>query len=140
MLIAWPNWPRRISGPCVTTPISFTANRRAAFGRDDGVFDVLDVSDQAHFAHIDLLLALVMKLPPALRVVIGQLLLHLADAQSVGDELVGVEAHLIFARRTAKGIGIDEHPERLFRFFSITQVSSVFRFITSYSGLVLCRV
>jgi hypothetical protein len=35
-------------------------------------------------------------------IVVGELLLHLADAQSVGDELVGIDAHLVLAYRASE--------------------------------------
>ena len=40
--------------------------RRAVLGREHGVLDVVHGLDQADFAHVDLLQAASMKLPPAL--------------------------------------------------------------------------
>ena len=83
------------------------ANRSAIFGCDHGVRDVLNVAHQAHFAHVHLLQALLDKAAAAVGVVVGELLLHLGDAQPIIDELVGVEAHLVLAHRPSEGIGID---------------------------------
>jgi hypothetical protein len=37
-----------------------------------------------------------------INVVVGELLLHLTNAQSVGDELVGIDAHLVLAHRASE--------------------------------------
>ena len=68
----------------------------------------LYVLDQAHFGDVDLLQAGFDKASAGVGVVVGELLLHLADAQSVGDQLVGVHANLIFARRAAEAGHIDD--------------------------------
>ena len=51
---------------------------------------------------VQLLRALFHEAATGVHVVDGQLVLNLADAQAVGDELIGVDAHLIFARRAAE--------------------------------------
>ena len=76
--------------------------RRSVLGREHRVFDVAHVLDQAHFAHIDLLQAGLNEAAAGVGVVVGELLLHLRDAEPVGDQLVGIDAHLILARRTAE--------------------------------------
>ncbi len=48
-----------------------------------------------------------MKLPPALVLLLIELLLHLGDVQAVIDELIGVEAHLIFAGGAAETGHVD---------------------------------
>ena len=89
------------------------ADRRAAFRGDDRVPDVLNVLDQADLAHIDLLLAFLDEAAASIGVVIGELLFDLADAQPVVDELVGIEANLVLARRPAEGIDVHNAGNRL---------------------------
>ena len=48
------------------------------------------------------------KLPPALALLLVSCCSTCADAQSVGDQLVGVHANLIFARRAAEAGNIDD--------------------------------
>ena len=43
-----------------------------------------------------------MKLPPALAVGVGELLLNLCQAQTIGDQFVWVQAYLVFASDTAE--------------------------------------
>ena len=50
-----------------------------------------DVSVEADLADVDLLLALLDEAAAGVGVVVGELLLDLADAEAVGDELVGVD-------------------------------------------------
>ncbi len=84
------------------------AERSAVLGRDHRVFDVLYVLDQAHFLNVDLLQAGFDKASAGIGVVVGELLLHLADAESIGDQLVGVHANLVFARGAAEAGHIDD--------------------------------
>ena len=79
------------------------AQRRAVLRFDDGLFDVADVPDQADGAHVDLLRALLDKTAAGIGVGVGQLLLDLRQAQAVGNQLVGIDADLIFARDAAEG-------------------------------------
>ena len=58
---------------------------------------------QADFAHVDLLQARFHEAAAGVDVVVGELLLHLRQAQTVGDQLIGIDAHLVFARGTAEG-------------------------------------
>ena len=56
--IALPIWPRRIFGPCVTTPMSLMRSA-VPFCVFSTVFSMsADVGDQAHAADVDLLRAL----------------------------------------------------------------------------------
>ena len=70
---------------------------------EDGLFDVLHVGDQAHRPDVDLLRALLDKASAGVRVGVGELLLDLRQAQSVGDQLVGVETNLVLASNAAEG-------------------------------------
>ena len=64
------------------------AQRRAALGHEDGVFDIVHVPDQAHFPDVDLLQAGFDEAAAGIDVVVGELLLHLGEAEPVGDQLV----------------------------------------------------
>ena len=55
------------------------AQRRAVLGREHRVLDVVHVADQAHFAHVDLLQAGFDEAAAGVDVVVGELLLHLAE-------------------------------------------------------------
>ena len=57
----------------------------------------MHVGEEPEGADIHLLHADFDEAAAGIDVVVGELLLDLADAQSVGDELVGVDAHLVFA-------------------------------------------
>ena len=81
-------------------------------GGNNGVANVLNVLNQAHFPNVDLLLARLDETAARICVVIGELLFHLADAQPIRDQLVRVEAHLILARGSAKGIDIHDARNR----------------------------
>ena len=78
------------------------AEGRAVLRFDDGLLDVVDIGEQADGANIDLLLPCLDETAAGVDVVVGQLLLDLADVQSVGDEFIGINADLIFARRAAE--------------------------------------
>ena len=65
------------------------AQRRAILGLDNGVLDVVDVRHQTDCPHVDLLQPFLDKAAAGVGVVVGELLLHLRDAQPVGDQLVG---------------------------------------------------
>ena len=84
------------------------AERRAVLGQNHGVLDIVNVPNQTHFPNIDLLQAGFDKAAAPIGVVVGELLLHLADAESVGDQLVGVDANLVFARGSAEAGDIDD--------------------------------
>ena len=48
-----------------------------------------------------------MKLPPPFTLLLAELLLHLGDAQPVGDQLVGIQANLVFTRRASEAGHVD---------------------------------
>ena len=73
----------------------------------------LHVSDQAHFANIDLLQPGFDEAAACVGVVVGELLFHLGDAEAVGDQFVGIEAHLILARGAAEARNVDDVRNRL---------------------------
>ena len=85
----------------------FYAERSAVLGGDDCVFDVLDVRDQSHFPDIDLLQAGFDKAAARIRIVVCELLLDLGETEAVGDQLVGIDADLIFAGGPAEARNID---------------------------------
>jgi hypothetical protein len=64
--------------------------------------DVAHGLDQPDGAHVDLLQAGFDEAAAGVHVVVGELLLHLADAQPVGDQLVRVDADLVLARDAAE--------------------------------------
>ena len=80
----------------------FDGDRRAVPGLHHRVFYVLHAGVEALGLHVDLLRALLNKAAAAVGVVVGDLLLHLADAQTVGHQLVGIELDLVFLGRTAE--------------------------------------
>ena len=43
-----------------------------------------------------------MKLPPALTLLFGKLLLNLTDVETVSNQLVGIDLHLVFTRGPAE--------------------------------------
>src|SRR6202167_5082057 len=67
-----------------------------------GVLDILYTAVKSERADVQLLQAFFDEAATGVHVVDGQLVLSLADAQAVGDELIGVDAHLIFARGAAE--------------------------------------
>ena len=105
--IALPNWPSRIFGPWETTAMSLTRTGVPFFA----VMTVSSMScDGAHEpddAHVDLLHARLDEAAAGVHVVVGKLLLHLADGEAVGDELVGVDPHLVLPRGTAEARHVD---------------------------------
>ena len=80
---------------------------------DHCFFDVLHVSDQAHFPKIDLLQAGFDEAAARVDIVVRELLLDLRQAESVGDEFVGIDANLIFAGRSTEAGHIDDVGHRL---------------------------
>ena len=105
--IALPNWPRRIFGPWETMAMSLTRTGVPFFV----VMTVFSMScrraDQPDGAHVDLLHARLDEAAARVHVVVRELLLHLAYAEAVGDELCRVDAHLVFPRGTAEARHID---------------------------------
>ena len=95
------------------------AQGSAGLGLEDGVLDVLDVLVEADLADVDLLLALLDEAAAGVGVVVGELLLDLADAETVGDELVGIDADLVLARDTAEAGDIDDAGDGLELLFEL---------------------
>ena len=85
----------------------FHSDRSAVLRHQHCVLDIVHGADQAHFLHVDLLQAGLDETAAGVGVVICELLLHLADAQPIGNQFVGIEANLIFARRAAEAGHID---------------------------------
>ena len=95
-------WPRRIFGPCVTSAMSFTRSAVpvCVFSTVCSMSCTLLKSPSAR--------TFICCMPDfdeaaaGIDVVVGELLLHLADAQAVGDQLVRIDAHLVLAHRAAE--------------------------------------
>src|SRR5215472_13903470 len=117
-------------GPLVNKGDVLHAERSARFCVDDGIFDVAHIPDQAHFPHVDLLQTGLDKAAAGIRIVVGELLLHLGKTYPIGDEFVGIHAHLIFADGTAEAGDVDKLGYQ-FKIFSTTQSSMDFSSITS---------
>src|SRR5207244_13630144 len=84
------------------------SQRRAALGRNTRAFDIVDVLDEADFTDVDLLQSRFDEAAARVDVVIGELLLDLSDAQPVGNQLVGIEANLVFTCGTAESGDLDD--------------------------------
>src|SRR3974390_1161948 len=74
----------------------------ARLGNQGGVLDVGDISDQADGTNVDLLQARFDETAPGVGVVVGELLFDLRQAEAVGNQLVRIDADLVFASRPAK--------------------------------------
>ena len=83
MWLALAMWPNRIFGPLDHVRDVLDAKRRAALGFQDGLLDVLHAAEEPERADVHLLQAFFHKAAAGIDVVVGQLLLDLADAQSV---------------------------------------------------------
>src|ERR1035438_5126308 len=84
------------------------ADGGSALRFDEGFLDVAHGPELAHGADVDLLQAGFDKAAAGVDVVGGQLLLHLTHAEAVGDQLVGIDAHLVFAGSAAEAHDIDD--------------------------------
>jgi hypothetical protein len=80
---------------------------------------------EARRLHVDLLRALLDEAAAGVGVVVGDLLLDLANAEAVGDEFVGVELDLVFAVGPPK-LATSTTPLTLLKVFSSDQSSSDF--------------
>src|SRR6266481_1687364 len=76
--------------------------RGTVLGVDHRVCDVIDGTDQTDSAHIHLLQSRFNEAAARIYVVVRKLSLQLTDAESIGDELVGIDAHLVFARHATQ--------------------------------------
>ena len=113
IVVAIAKLPQADHGPLFNHTESLTRIGVPPFMVMTRVPNVLNVLDHADFADIHLLLALLDKAAASIRVVVRELLFDLADAQSVGDELVGIEAHLILAGRPAERVDVHNARDRL---------------------------
>ncbi len=75
---------------------------------------------EADFADVDLLLALLDEVAAGVDVVVGDLLLDLADGEAVGDELVGVDADLVLAGDAAEAGDVDDAGDGLELLFELS--------------------
>jgi hypothetical protein len=89
-------------GPLGNNGNIFDTERCSALGHQYSVLDIVNVSDQAYFADVDLLKTGLNETSARVGIVVRELLLDLGEAQPIRDELVGINADLILARRTAK--------------------------------------
>ena len=81
----------------------FNPDRSAVLCLDNGLLDIGDGLDQPHGSHIDLLRPLLDEASSGVGIAVGQLLLHLRQGHTVGDQLVGIDANLVLPRRAAEG-------------------------------------
>ena len=81
--------------------------RCAILRLENGVLDVGNIREETDLAHIDLLLTGLDETAAGIGIVVRQLLLDVADGQAIGDELVRVDADLVFTRDAAKARDID---------------------------------
>ena len=82
--------------------MSFTRRAVPVWVFKHGLLDVVHVAEEPERANVHLLHADFDEAAAGIDVVVGELLLHLADAQSVRDQLVRVDAHLVLAHRAAE--------------------------------------
>ena len=95
--------------------------------------------DQSDGAHVDLLQTLLDETSAGVHVVVGELLLDLGQAQAIGDEFVGIDAHLVFARGTAEAGHVD-NVRHCFKVLFDDPVFDGLQFHRVIGGLVLCKV
>ena len=81
--------------------------RRPALRRENRLFDIVNAGHQAYRPNVDLLQSSLDETAARIDVVGRKLLLQLADAQPVGDQLVGIDPHLVFARGAAQARHVD---------------------------------
>src|SRR3974377_448691 len=94
-------WPLRDAGNALDSPWC------PILRENDRLLDVMHGPDQAYFPNVDLLLASFDKATACIGIAVGELLLHLREAEPVGNQLVGVQAHLVFAGWSAKTGNVD---------------------------------
>src|SRR5260370_1087043 len=83
------------------------AHGRPIHALDDGGGNVAGGLHEADGAHVERLLAAFDESTASVGVVVGERLLDLGERQSVGNQLAGIDLHLIFAGRAAKDIDVD---------------------------------
>ena len=82
--------------------MSFTRRAVPVWVFKHGLLDVVHGAEEPERANVHLLHADFDKAAAGIDVVVGKLLLHLADAQSVRHQLVRIHAHLVLAHRAAE--------------------------------------
>ena len=107
--------------------ISRTSNRRAVLILEDRLRNVPRVAEQTDFADVDLLRAGLDKAAAGVDVVVGKRLFDLADAEAVGDQLVGIDRNLIFARNAPETRDI-HHVGHGFQFLGDDPILQRFQF------------
>ena len=108
-------------------------------GLQHGLLDVVHIAEEPERANVHLLHADFDEAAAGIDVVIGELLLHLADAQSIRHELVRIHAHLVLAHRAAE-VGNVHHVGNGFELLEQNPVFEDRSSIRSYRGLVLRSV
>ena len=91
----------------------------------------MDIAIEANLADIDLLLPLFDKTAAGVEVVVSQLLLDLADAQTVGDELVWDRSRTWYSRVMPPKLETSTTPGTDLNCFSSVQSSSDFNSMLS---------
>ena len=107
MWLARAMWPNRILGPCDDVRDILDPEGRAGLGFQDGLLDVVHGAEEPKRPNVHLLHADFYEAAAGIDVVVGELLLHLADTKSIRHQLVRVHAHLILAHRAAEVGNID---------------------------------
>ena len=82
--------------------MSFTLMAAPFAGLDYRVLDVLHAAVETESLHVDLLGTLFDEAPAAIRIVVGDLLLDLANRKSVRDKLFGIKLDLVLLGRSAE--------------------------------------
>ena len=81
-----------------------------------------------------------MKLPPTLALLLVSCCSTLSQAQAIGDQLLRVDANLIFASYVRRTMNRRPHPGTDRMYLLITQSCRDFKSIKSYAGFVLFSV
>ena len=128
--------PQPNSGTPVDDRDVLYANWNSIRSRQYGILNILHISVKSECTDVQLLQALFDEAAAGVHVVNGQLVLNLADAQAVRDELVRVDTHLIFARGATEVAHVHDvrnFPEFLVQdpVFNAPQVHQVIRGIVA---------
>ena len=95
------------------------ADGRAVLHLNHGLANVRCVLHQSKDADVEHLLAVFEEVTAGVDVVRGKRLFHLGDREAVGDQLVGIDADLVFARDAAKAGHVDDVGHRFEALFEI---------------------
>src|SRR6266404_1569007 len=79
----------------------------AALRLDDGLFYIVDTAKQPDGPHIDLLHTGFDETAAGIHIVVGQLLLHLRQIQTIRNQLVRIDANLIFPGYSSEADHVD---------------------------------